>query len=85
MNYLRKNTIPKVGDWVWFLSGQMADTPQQGKVIRINDIDRKGINNTYLDIKSDGKEYHASLLVVYDNKPVQERIKDDYGFCTVWA
>lgn len=84
MSYLDYGKMPDTGDVVWFLGGQMADKPMKGTVLAINNIDQKGLANTYMDIDSKGKKYHVNIAQVYDHMPKRIKKKDEYGDVTVW-
>jgi len=81
---LDNKTLPKEGSTVWFLSGQMGDTIRVGEIIRIDNIDKKGLSNTYFTIMSSGKEYRCNISQTYDHKPRKVKWSDEYGEVMVW-
>lgn len=83
-SYLDNKKMPKEGQEVYVLSGQMADKVVKGKIRKITNIDQKGLSNTYFDIEANGRNYHVNIAQVYDHKPKQVKTKDEYGDVTIW-
>lgn len=77
--------MPKEGEVVWFLSGQVNQKPMNGTVVRITNIDRKGLSNTYMDIEVDGVVHHVNIAQVFDHKPNLRTVKDEYGETKRWV
>lgn len=79
-SYLDKKKTPKEGDLVYFLHG-FNNEIKRGKIIKLSNIDNKGLANTYMDIEGG---YHTSIDRIYDHKPKKVKVKDEYGEVTVW-
>ena len=83
-SYLDNKKMPKEGQTVYVLVG-FDRKVVKGKVIKFNNIDNRGLANTYLDIKlADGRNHHTDISQVYDHKPKQVKTKDEYGDVTIW-
>ena len=82
-SYLENKKMPNINDTVYALVGfdQKIIT---GKVIRITNIDKKGLANNYMDIVDGKKKWHTSIDVVFDHKPKKIKVKDEYGEITKW-
>jgi hypothetical protein len=85
-SYLDNKLLPKEGAIVFVLVGSMSPFKvMKGKVSTLSNIDNKGLNNTYMDILLDnGKINHVHISMVFDHKPKQEKVTDEYGETTVW-
>lgn len=83
-SYLDNQQVLKLGSEVWILTGQFADNPQKGMIKRIDNIDNKGLANTYVDVDVNGKIYHTNVAQVFDHKPKLVQVKDEYGFVKRW-
>lgn len=82
-SYLDNKKMPKEGDTVYALVG-FDKKIVKGKIIKINNIDNKGLANTYLDLDANGKTYHTDISQIYDHKPKQVVKRDEYGEVKVW-
>ena len=82
-SFLDNQKLPKVGQTLYALVG-FDRKVVKGKVIKLSNIDQKGLSNTYLDIDSNGKKYHIDISQVFDHKPKQVKTKDEYGDVTIW-
>lgn len=83
-SYLNNGKTPKKDETIYVLVG-FDRKVVKGKIIKTNNIDNRGLANTYLDIKlADGRNYHTDISQIYDHKPNQVKITDEYGDVTVW-
>ncbi len=69
---------------VWILAGQFADKPMQGIILSVSNIDNKGINNTYCDIKTEYGLKHTNINQIFNHKPKRVIKKDCFGNYTTW-
>jgi len=87
-NYLKNKKMPKVGERVWFLKGQMSPFKVgKGKIIAVTNIDRRGLSNVYVDIEeSDGnkKNYHCNIMQLFDHRPKYIEKTDEFGKTYIW-
>lgn len=83
-SFLGNNKLPKEGQSVWALVG-FDRKPVQGTIISITNIDKKGLANTYLDLQVKNKKYHVNINDIFDHKPKQKKITDEFGEVTVWV
>jgi len=84
-SYLEKKKMPKEGETVYALLS-MPTKIIKAKILRITNIDNKGLGNTYMDVQELGtnKTLHLSIDQIYDHKPKQTEIEDEYGKVKVW-
>lgn len=82
-SYLDNKRMPKEGDTVYALVG-FDRKVVKGKVMKVSNIDQKGLANTYLDIDVNGKNYHLDVSQIFDHKPKKVKTKDEYGEVTIW-
>lgn len=83
-SYLDNKKMPREGQQVYILAGQMADKVVKGTIRKITNIDQKGLANTYFEIEANGKNHHVNIAQVYDHKPKRVKTKDEYGEVTIW-
>ena len=86
-SYLQNNRMPKVGEKVWILAGQMSPYKVvEGKITMVSNIDQRGLGNTYVDVAGkDGKTHHINVSMLFDHKPKRVKVTDQFGETTVWA
>lgn len=82
-SYLDNKKMPKEGETVYFLHG-FDRKIKKGKIVKITNIDNKGLANTSMDIESNGKIIHTDISQIYDHKPKQVVKKDEYGEVKIW-
>jgi hypothetical protein len=83
-SYLDNIQLPKEGQIVYFLKGQIAAKPIKGKIVTITNIDKKGLSNTYLDIEVNSRIYHTNISQVFDHLPKYQELSDEYGSYKKW-
>ncbi len=87
-SYLENKKLPKEGDIVYFLFTKKDSLDQKiakGKIERVNNIDNKGLSNTYLDINSGGRNFHVNIDQVFDHKPKYTELEDQFGKFKKWV
>jgi hypothetical protein len=81
---LSQGKVPKIGEKVFGLVGFDAK-PVEGVVVSVNNIDNKGLSNTYVDFKTEtGKTYHSNVSQLFRHKPKKVEKQDQYGKVSVW-
>jgi len=83
-SYLDNQKIPKEGQKVWITVGLGMGEVIEGKVVRVTNIDRKGLANTYLDVETSKGIQHVNVMSVFDHKPKKVMRQDAYGKVAVW-
>lgn len=84
-SFLDNKKIPKENQVVYFLSGSIAPFKiLKGIIKSITNIDQKGLSNTYFDIESNNKLFHVNIGSVFDHKPKQIEIEDEFGKIKIW-
>ena len=83
-SYLENGKTPKENDKVYTLVG-FDQKIIKGKIIRITNIDNKGLANNYMDIDDGQKKWHVSIDVVFDHKPKKIKVRDEYGETSRWV
>ena len=84
-SFLDNKNLPKLNQKVWFLSGMFGDKPEQGTIIRITNIDNKGLSNTSVDLKTPKGEKHVNIMLIFDHKPQKHKVNDEYGEVSKWV
>lgn len=82
-SYLVNKKLPKEGESVYAIVG-FDKKIVKGKVTRVTNIDKKGLENTYMDLDVNGKIYHVDINQIYDHKPKKKFIEDEYGKVEIW-
>lgn len=81
-SYFERGARPKVGDKVWFLAGQINQTPKQGTVVRVEQTYYG--NHFYCDVETSDGVKRVSSDVMFDHKPKKVEREDKFGKTKVW-
>lgn len=88
-SFLKNNKFPRINQNVWFLTTNehFKEEIMQGKVIKISNIDNRGMGNSYIDIEvKDSKDKkHIPIIHVFDHKPKKKEIVDEFGKVKIWV
>jgi len=82
-SFLQNKKMPKEGQEVYALIG-FDKKIVKVKILRLTNIDNKGLANTYMDVTDGKKNYHINIDAIYDHKPKLVTKTDEYGEVKVW-
>jgi hypothetical protein len=90
--FLANHTIPREGEWVWTVD-TLSREISAGFISLVFDIDRKGLANTYVDLKivvhagkdiDEQRTFHLSVNLLFDHVPELKLDQDNMGMFTTW-
>jgi hypothetical protein len=81
-SYFKNQKVPQEGAVVWALIGQINRKPMKGIATRVEQTYYG--HHAYCDVVIQGETYRISMDSLFDHKPRQVEVTDEFGSTKIW-